>query len=92
MSKEIKALEAEVDRLAAELQDARQRLYDVKVAASGISVGDIVMDKRGVLHRVTYIDVSWAQNPPWVKGNPQKKDGTWGIVERNLYHYWTKED
>jgi hypothetical protein len=82
MSKEIKALEAEVDRLAAELQDARQRLYDVKVAASGISVGDIVMDKRGVLHR----------NPPWVKGNPQKKDGTWGIVERNLYHYWTKED
>jgi hypothetical protein len=85
----VEALEAEVDRLSAELQNAKHRLYDAKVAESGISIGDIVIDKNGVRHRVSSIDVGWKK--VWLKGNPQKKDGSFGTSERHLFDYWTKE-
>jgi hypothetical protein len=76
-SADIEALEAEVERRHDELQTAKQRLTDAKIAICGVEIGDIVV-KKGKRYRVTYIDVSWMSSPPWVKGVQQLKDGSWG--------------
>jgi hypothetical protein len=90
MSKEIQALEAEVDRLEAELRDAKQRLRDAGIAASGVSIGDIVL-RKNVRYRVTSIDpASWRQKV-WIQGNPERRDGSFGTAERNLFDDWKKE-
>lgn len=51
-----------------------------------VEIGDIVDGGDGKEYRVTSIDPRWSR--PWVKGNPRKKDGTWGTSERYLYDVW----
>jgi hypothetical protein len=51
-----------------------------------VIVGSIVTGRDGLEYRVTSIYPSW--KTPWIKGNPRKKDGTWGNAERHLYGDW----
>lgn len=58
----------------------------------GVKIGSIVIsDPRhgeGVEHRVTFIDTEYGIDRPWVRGNPRKKDGTFGAAVRSLYDNW----
>jgi hypothetical protein len=86
---DIAELEIEVLRIQDELSDARLRLREAKIAASGVAIGDIVVgNKSGNSYRVTHIDTSWT--PPWLKGNPMRKDGTFGTAQRSLFDDWKK--
>lgn len=86
--KDIEALERNVARLVAELNTARIDLTCAKIAACGVSIGDIVV-KRGTRYQVCDIDVHWTR--PWLKGNKRLKDGSWGVAAHNLYDDWVKE-
>lgn len=55
--------------------------------AYGVAVGDIVM-YRGKRHRVTALEPSISSL--WLRGNPERKDGTFGTADRCLYNEWTK--
>lgn len=90
MTDHIAALQADVDRIAAELVDAKERLTRAKIDICGVAIGDIVIAK-GKRFRVCEIDVHWTHSPPWLKGNQQLNDGSWGVGVRNLYSDWVKE-
>lgn len=88
MSDEITRLENRVAEARAALREAEQALEAARVAASPVSVGDIVRrQKDGKLGRVVKVDLSW-QSKPWVTVNPMKKNGEYGTAERNWYGYW----
>lgn len=88
---------AEIEKTAHEL---RNQLRGIAASAFlekyGIDVGVIVKDKSGKLYRVTTIELLRISGTlefrlrckPWVKGNPIKADGTYGVSERNLYDDW----
>jgi hypothetical protein len=82
----ISELEELVDSLRLQLREAEHALREAKLAAAPVHVGDIVRS-GGKLYRVTHVDVEWTR--PWLKGNPQRKDGSYGTAERHLYHGWT---
>jgi hypothetical protein len=84
---EIAMLEAKVKSLRAELDDYTNLLHNAKVAAAGVSLGDVVVSK-GKRYRVSSIDPSW--DKAWVKGNPERKDGTFGTAERHLFENWER--
>lgn len=90
LEKRIDELDDEVDRLDAlsasantQRQALQRQLAELKF---GVKVGSIVI-KDGVKHRVTHVKPSWCDKP-WVRGNPMKKDGTYGTADRSLYTYW----
>lgn len=86
----IKELEEEVTRCRKELGEAQRRLMAAKLAACGVSIGDVVVGTgrgyAGKLFRVSSIDPNWS--PPWLRGNPQRADGSFGTSERNLFGDW----
>lgn len=82
---EIAVLEAKVKTLRAELADYSNLLRDARVAASGVSLGDIVVS-RGKRYRVTSVEPH--SFGTWLKGNPERKDGTFGTAERHLFEDW----
>jgi hypothetical protein len=84
---EIAVLEAKVKALRTELADYENLLHNAKVAAAGVSLGDIVLHK-GKRYRVSSIDPYWS--PAWLKGNPERKDGTFGAAERHLFDRWER--
>lgn len=86
MSNEIDALKSRVGDLRRQLREAEKRLLKAEIAAAPVKIGDVVT-YRGTEHRVVeVIPQSWGE--PWVKGNPKKKDGTWGTALRSLYKDW----
>jgi hypothetical protein len=83
-------LKAEEKRLSAEILAVQKRIHDLQCEAAGVKVGDVV-EYKGVQHRVTTVDTHWGfGNKPWVKGNPKRKDGSWGERVVHMYTYWTK--
>ena len=84
--------EAVVEGARAELRSAQQALLDFDMKAAGIAVGDIV-EKSGHRFRVSSV-------APWsfdggkpslsLHGNPQKKDGSWGIANRYIGTNWKR--
>lgn len=80
---------AEVERLQLELQQAKTRLLQARVAAAGVSVGDVVLGNDGKRYRIADIDPVWGDKA-WIKGEPQRKDGTFGTATRNLFGAWQK--
>jgi len=55
----------------------------------GVKVGSIVIYKNNE-YRVCRIEPHFYGEitKPWIIANPKKKDGTFGVAERNLYEYW----
>lgn len=54
----------------------------------GIKVGDIVLGNNGKKHRIAKIISGEHREKPWLEGNPERKDGTYGTAVRNLYNDW----
>ncbi|MDD3088940.1 MAG: hypothetical protein PHT95_03230 [Candidatus Omnitrophica bacterium] len=77
VSKRLRVLQAELH--AAKEAEAIKK-YEV-------AVGDIVM-YRGKRHRVTALEPFISSL--WLRGNPERKDGTFGTADRHLYNEWTK--
>ena len=87
---EIEALRETVRDLTLKLQNASAKLRAAEIAAAGVNIGDVV-SYRGVRYRVTDVNPrSWG-GKVWVKGNPVKKDGTFGRAKRHLYDDWNLE-
>lgn len=84
---EIAVLEAKVKALRAELADYIGLLHNARIAAAGVSLGDIVLS-GGKRYRVSSIDPEWSK--AWLKGNPERKDGTFGVAERLLFENWER--
>ncbi len=91
MSDEIKQLEARVNELEAQLRAARAELMAARVARTGITCGDIVINRKGMEFRVSKVD-PFMGGKAWLSGNPRRKDGSWSAAERNLYSDWTKPE
>src|ERR1700690_1555977 len=92
----IEDLERKVQSLQDQLSAALASLRRAKLDACPVKKGDIVRykgqnsRKQGQLYKVTGIDTNFSLENPWLVGNPQRKDGTWGIAERNLYSEWER--
>jgi len=52
----------------------------------GVKVGSIVR-ARGRLYRVTEIETRYWPSV-WLRGNPQRKNGTYGLATHNLLGHW----
>lgn len=82
---------AEVVVVSKRLHVLQAELHAAKEAEAikryGVAVGDIVM-YRGKRHRVTVLEPSISSL--WLRGNPERKDGTFGTADRHLYNGWTK--
>jgi hypothetical protein len=86
----IPELKAEVDRLRGELETAERHLNYALVAATGITVDDVVKGMgrfAGKEFRMTFIDVRFS-GKPWLRGRMRRTDGSWGTGERHLYENW----
>ena len=84
-------LKSRLGDLSHQTAETERDLTRTLVEASGVAVGDIVV-YRGKRHRVTSVDPqSWNKpgDKPWLSGNPEKADGTFGTAIRNLYSEWT---
>lgn len=86
----IEELERAVTEKSDALAAAKKELEEARVAACGISVGDIVIGTGRVKGqvRVTHIDTS--SSPPWLKGVSQRADGSFGKQIRHLFNDWTR--
>jgi len=66
------------------IRECQLKLHEFK---HGIKPGVIVV-YHGVLHKVVSIEPDRGFEKPWVTGNPQRKDGTYGTAVRNLFDNW----
>jgi hypothetical protein len=87
---EIEALKARVKKLEEDLKAASAELLNAEIAATGISVGDIVIWK-GKEVKVTRVRPWVNLGKPWIYGLLKVKDGSWGKAERALYSDWTMQ-
>lgn len=91
VSQAIAELEATVARLQDELRKANQALEAARISECGVKIGDVVTGTgryAGKTFRVAKIDAHWS--PPWLIGNPQRADGSFGTGTRNLFNSWTR--
>lgn len=55
----------------------------------GVKVGSIVRNpENDRTYRVTWVTVACWPCRPTLYGSPQRKDGTFGVAERNLFGSW----
>jgi hypothetical protein len=88
----IPELEAMVERLEAELETAQRHLTYARVAATGMTVDDIVKGTGrfvGQEFKVTFIDARWG-GKPWLEAVKRRADGSWGTGVRHLYENWER--
>ena len=68
----------------AELITERDQIdYDLFVLRTGIKFGSIVKNRKGLVFRVTKVEVVGC-NIPFVYGNPRLKDGAFGTTVRYI--------
>lgn len=90
---EIQKLKQRVLELLEELQSAQIKLEAAKLDRCSVKLGDIV---RGTSGRNAYklfkvVDINPDYGIGWVKGAPQKKDGSFSTSVRNtLFDSWEK--
>lgn len=84
LKRELERLKGEVERVKGEIQREEEHLVRVRF---GVVKGTIVVDGRGCKYRVVGIELGW-RDTPWLSGNPQKKDGSFGTAVRHLYTDW----
>lgn len=89
-SKEEDAIMSRIANLKQELARQNDLLEAERLKRAGVAIGDVVL-RKGERFRVAEIEVhDWGK--AWVKGNPTKKDGTFGTALRSLFSYWEKEE
>lgn len=75
------------EALIIELNQVRAAIQTREVELSGVTLGQIVRNKKdNKLYRVVEIDAKWMR--PWLKGSPQKADGSFGTSIRHLFDNW----
>lgn len=78
---DIEWMEKRVYDLRAQLRDAEEELLNARYDASPVKLGDIVINKKDrAEYRVCC--VKFFLGAPWIKGNPRKKDGSFGVAVR----------
>lgn len=87
-------LEKKVQILSDKLEDAKGKLLMARLAALDVKLGDIVKNtgpyyEVGKLFRVCKIDFQ-RSGKPWLSGNPQRENGSYGTARRNLYRHWER--
>ena len=50
-----------------------------------------MIDSKGLEYRVTQVDPG-VYKRPWLRGNPKKKNGEFGITERHIYSWVLKQE
>ena len=92
-SPQVQALQGRVVELRGRLTCAQAALHEAKLAECGIKIGDIVQIDNAQRRRlrVTKIDPNHPSRP-WVSGNPERADGTFGTAVRNIYDSWRHTD
>ena len=91
---EIEALRLKIKDLEAQWEACREALRNAELDACPIKVGMVVVTPRdGKRYRVVDVDTQWGPNEkPWLVGNPQRADGTFGTGRRNLFNHWNLEE
>lgn len=75
-----------------------KNLFDELCDHYNIHVGEAVTAMPGcgmssVAHKkILVTDISFAFNPPWVRGKPQKKNGNFAASTRSIMGHWTKDE
>lgn len=77
-------LEVEIRRIENRIRNEQLRLC---YSEYGITFGSIVKTIDGKEYKITEIDARWSGDPT-LKGNPKKKDGTFGKAEQYVYGRW----
>ena len=79
----IDELKTTVSRLRNELYAAEKDLLAALLQASPVKIGDTIISKRDRQeYRVCAIEFFLGK--PWLKGNPKRKDGTFGTAIRYI--------
>ena len=94
--RQIEQVRGRIGQLEGDLNTQKVRLISLVSdlwTTRGYVVGMIVHFK-GAEYRVSQFDPSprclMNNGKPWAKGNPKKKDGTFGKAERHLFGDWTE--
>lgn len=95
LDRQITALEGRLGQLRGDLQAAEGKMTRLvterAILRTGINIGDIVYFEGNQI-KVTRLR-DWGNNsPPWLWGNPVRKDGSIGTSVRTLYDKWTKPE
>jgi hypothetical protein len=85
----IEELERRVAALQDELRAAQAALHQARLDACPVKVG-MTVRRTGQFSGLFMVaevrpETAWGDKMPWVVGNPQKADGTWGTARRYLY-------
>ena len=82
-----KELRLELDGVNVEIKDIKLQMAESEY---GVNIGSIVIYK-GHEFKVTAIHPwkSFANDKPWVKGLPKKKNGEFGKAAHDLYGLWS---
>lgn len=82
-----KELEIELEKVKSKIEGERLKIVENKY---GVKVGSIVKNSKGKLFRVVDVDVRFGvDDKPWLQGNPQKKNGEFGVAVQHVYRHWT---
>jgi hypothetical protein len=88
-SKQEDALMSQIANARQKLRDLESQLDELRIAQSGVKVGDIVVS-GSERYQVLEVDPkSWGD--VWVVGGKRKKDGTFGASRKSLFSNWEKE-
>ena len=82
----------EEEELSNRLSAVRQTLRTLETALTmetwGLTKG-VPLVCNGKVYRFTVVERLWGDfAKPWVRGQLQRKDGTWGTGDRSLYRDW----
>ena len=80
IAQERSSLEEKLDVLATEERALLMKKH-------GIKIGMKVQDEKGKIYSVTGVSNWWYSGQPWLYGNLQKKDGSFG-AGRTIYTPW----
>jgi hypothetical protein len=92
--REIEALGVQEGVLEKQLEDVIHEIRELRASQAklqhGVVCGSIV-SSRGKTYKVSMIDMGISfdgKRKPWLRGFVQKKDGTFGKVERCIFNDW----
>jgi len=89
LEKQSRELREKLSRVEKAIDAEKLRLTEEKY---GVHIGSVVVDHKGVEHKVMKIDAHWFPDRPWLEGHPKKKDGIFSKAQRHVYGNWELVD
>lgn len=78
-------LRRQLSEVTGQIREEKLRMVE---AQYGVKIGSIVVNNKGIEHRVVNIETGVGKRP-WLEGVPRKKNLEFGTARRNLYSEWT---